>query len=190
MKLVFRQYLSLKRICLFLLLTQLPLSFLFAKDASKEPSKVSTKQAKIWQEFYNLGNADYRQEAFDKAEEQYSQALNLCKKPQQQEGIFYNLGNTLFRQAQKTEQIPQKRTLLENCIKHYENALSLNPKAKDTIHNLKVAKDALEKPWIELADCSEYLAEIIYTFHIGGSVSPILEARSKVLEEFAKNETK
>ena len=35
--------------------------------------------------------------------------------------------------------------MLENCIKHYENALSLNPKAKDTIHNLKVAKDALDK---------------------------------------------
>ena len=49
-----------------------------------------------------------------------------------------------------------------------------------------IDEEALDKPWLEIADCSEYLAKIIYTFHIGGSVSPILNARSKVLEEFAK----
>ncbi len=49
-----------------------------------------------------------------------------------------------------------------------------------------IPKDALEKPWLQVADCSEYLAKIIYTFHIGGSVSPILTARSKVLEDFSK----
>ena len=49
-----------------------------------------------------------------------------------------------------------------------------------------IAKESLEKPWLEVVDCSEYLAKIIYTFHIGGSVSPILNARSKVLEDFAK----
>ena len=73
----------------------------------------------------------------------------------------------------------------------FENAYEEGMFTKLFATNLSyIPKEALEKPWIEIADCSEYLAKIIYTFHIGGSVSPILEARSKVLEEFAKNETK
>ena len=50
-----------------------------------------------------------------------------------------------------------------------------------------IPDEAKEKKWLEIADCSEYLAKIIYTFHKGESVSNILEARSKVLEDFAKN---
>ena len=50
-----------------------------------------------------------------------------------------------------------------------------------------ISDDAKNRPWLSIADCSEYLAKIIYTFHIGGSVSPILTATSKVLEDFAKN---
>ena len=49
-----------------------------------------------------------------------------------------------------------------------------------------IIDEAKERNWLKIADCSEYLAKIIYTFHIGGSVSPILSATSKVLEDFAK----
>ena len=49
-----------------------------------------------------------------------------------------------------------------------------------------ISEEAKTRPWISIADCSLYLAKIIYTFHIGGSVSPILSATSKVLEDFAK----
>ena len=50
-----------------------------------------------------------------------------------------------------------------------------------------VPKEALEREWIYQADCSNYVAKIIYTYYQGGSVAPILEYRSKVLEDFAKN---
>ena len=50
-----------------------------------------------------------------------------------------------------------------------------------------VPKEALEKPWVYQADCSSYVAKIIYTFYTGKSVAPILEYRSKILEDFAKN---
>ena len=50
-----------------------------------------------------------------------------------------------------------------------------------------IMDEAKEKKWLEIGDCSKYLAKIIYTFHIGGSVSPILSATSKVLEDFSKN---
>lgn len=49
-----------------------------------------------------------------------------------------------------------------------------------------ISDEAKSRPWLTVVDCSEYLAKIIYTFHIGGSVSPILTATSKVLEDFAK----
>lgn len=49
-----------------------------------------------------------------------------------------------------------------------------------------ISDEAKSREWISIADCSEYLAKIIYTYHIGGSVSPILTATSKVLEEFSK----
>ena len=49
-----------------------------------------------------------------------------------------------------------------------------------------VPKEVLDKPWIYQADCSSYVAKIIYTFYQGKSVAPILEYRSKKLEDFAK----
>ncbi len=49
-----------------------------------------------------------------------------------------------------------------------------------------ILDEAQDRKWLRIADCSEYLAKIIYTFHIGGSVSPILSATSKVLEDFAR----
>ena len=50
-----------------------------------------------------------------------------------------------------------------------------------------VPSDALKKEWIYQVDCSNYVAKIIYTFYMGKSVAPILEYRSKKLEDFAKN---
>jgi len=49
-----------------------------------------------------------------------------------------------------------------------------------------VSKEALEKPWLKQADCSEYVAKIINTFYQGKSVSPILRYKSKLLEDFAR----
>ena len=50
-----------------------------------------------------------------------------------------------------------------------------------------VTDEALNRPWINQVDCSEYVAKIIYTFYKGQSVAPILEYKSKFLEDFARN---
>lgn len=50
-----------------------------------------------------------------------------------------------------------------------------------------VPEEALNRPWVRQADCSSYIAKIIYTYYKGESIAPILEYRSKVLEDFAKN---
>ena len=49
-----------------------------------------------------------------------------------------------------------------------------------------IIEEAKTRDWLKVADCSEYLAKIIHTFHVGGSVSPILSATSPVLENYAK----
>ena len=49
-----------------------------------------------------------------------------------------------------------------------------------------VSKEALLKPWLKQVDCSEYVAKIINTFYQGKSVAPILEYKSKLLEDFAR----
>ena len=49
-----------------------------------------------------------------------------------------------------------------------------------------VPKEVLKKKWIYQADCSNYVAKVIYTFYKGESVAPILEYRSKILEDFAR----
>ena len=50
-----------------------------------------------------------------------------------------------------------------------------------------VPKEALKKEWLCQADCSNYVAQIIYTFYQGKSVAPILDYRSKKLEDFARH---
>lgn len=50
-----------------------------------------------------------------------------------------------------------------------------------------VPEEALTRDWIYQADCSSFVAKIIYTFYQGKSVAPILEYRSKKLEDFAKH---
>ena len=62
----------------------------------------------------------------------------------------------------------------------------LSKQFNETFYGL-TKDEAKDKEWLEVGDCSKYLAKIIYTLHIGGSISPILSATSKVLEDFAKN---
>ena len=60
-------------------------------------------------------------------------------------------------------------------------------KNKNTTNLSYVPEEALNKPWIRQVDCSRYVAQIIYTFYKGQSVAPILQYKSKVLEDFARN---
>ena len=72
-------------------------------------------------------------------------------------------------------------------IKVFDDAYKEGEFTKIFTTNLSyIIDEAKTREWFEIADCSEYMAKIIYTFHIGGSVSPILTATSKVLEDFSK----
>lgn len=107
--------------------------------------KYCKKYPQEWQGHYNLGRQYYQQEDFTSAENSFAAALKNCQEPQSQESIFYNLGNTYFQQADDLEKKEEKIPLLEKSIQNYESALALNPEAKDTKHNLELAKKELEE---------------------------------------------
>ena len=50
-----------------------------------------------------------------------------------------------------------------------------------------VPEKALKKKWLVQADCSDYVAKIIYTFYQGKSVAPILDYKSDKLKDFARH---
>ena len=78
-------------------------------------------------------------------------------------------------------------SLFTKGIKVFEDAYKEGLFTRLYTTNLSyVPKEALEKEWICQVDCSNYVAKIIYTFYKGESVAPILEYRSKLLEDFAR----
>ena len=127
-------------------ITFFPIVTLTAAESQQQKlERYCQKYPQAWQGYYNLGRYYYQQEDFSAAESSFASALEKCQKPELQEAIFYNLGNTYFQQADDTENKEEKIPLLEKSIQNYESALSLNPEAEDTKHNLELAKKELEK---------------------------------------------
>ena len=78
-------------------------------------------------------------------------------------------------------------SLFTKGVEVFENAYKEGLFTRLYTTNLSyVPKEALEKPWIFQADCSNYVAKIIYMLYQGKSIAPILEYRSKKLEDFAR----
>src|SRR3989338_110093 len=76
---------------------------------------------------FNLGNAYYKGESFDKSLEAYKKAAEDKKSPLLQSKAFYNLGNSLFR---------RKET--DKAAEFYKQALRLNTKDEDAKYNLEL----------------------------------------------------
>lgn len=129
---------------IFLLIT----SFAIAEDTSKALQKLQnycTKHPDIWQGHYNLGRMHYQNSDLGNAEKCFTESIQHCEQPENQESILYNLGNTYFKQAEQAPEDQQKIPLLEKSVQNYEGAVALNKDAEDTQHNLAVAKKWLER---------------------------------------------
>ena len=75
---------------------------------------------------YNLGNAYYKEDSFDKSLQAYSKAAKNAG-PALQSGAYYNLGNALVRKEDK-----------KKAIEAYKQALRLNPADQDAKFNLEL----------------------------------------------------
>ena len=97
-----------------------------------------------WAGFYNLGIEQYKLMDYNAAQQSFSQALQNCSDPKEQEKIFYNLGNAGFRFSQ-SQSVDQQVLGFKESLQNYENALAIDKEAKDTQHNIEVVKRYLKR---------------------------------------------
>lgn len=76
---------------------------------------------------YNLGNAYYKEEVFERSLEGYRKAADAEKNPSLQAKAFYNLGNALVRRGEAVK-----------AVEFYKQALRLDPDDKDAKFNLEL----------------------------------------------------
>ncbi len=94
---------------------------------------------------FNRGNALYRMKKLDEAETDYRKiAENASLAPELRADAFYNIGNGYFTRA-KDAQGEQKEAWLKDAIKHYKQALKLNPNDLQAKQNLELAKAILKQ---------------------------------------------
>ncbi|MCK5072264.1 MAG: VWA domain-containing protein [Bacteriovoracaceae bacterium] len=137
-----------KLLLIFLMLFALPQtgrSGIFKKDAqqlydggdySKAVQKYLDRQMEDQdnpQLKYNLGNSYYKAKSYKEAYQFFSDSALKGDKTLSQKS-YYNLGNTSYRLGK-----------LPEAIKHYEQALNLNPDDADAKYNLEFAREELKK---------------------------------------------
>ena len=83
---------------------------------------------------YNLGNALYAQQQYEKAAEQFNKAAAQSTDPAVRSGAYHNLGNSLLQQKKYAESIDA-----------YKKALRDAPANADTKYNLAYAQQMLKK---------------------------------------------
>ncbi len=105
-------------------------------------------------------------------------------------------GESMLDVAEEIKKRGAKRIFMFSAYAMFTKGLEIFDKAykdklfdKIFVTNLSyISEEAKKRDWLVIVDCSEYLAKIIFNYHIGGSVSPILTSTSKVLEDFAKGD--
>jgi len=103
-------------------------------DAETQFREALLKNQKSVPGMFNLGNALFAQQKYDKAREQYELVAATEKDIKIQAAAFHNIGNT-FAQEQNYAQ----------AINAYKKALKLNPKDDDTRYNLALANALLKQ---------------------------------------------
>jgi len=103
------------------------------KEAEATYRKVVAKKAQDVTSNFNLGDALYKQNQFDKAGEQFNK-LGESKNKAVAAGAYHNLGNSLLENKK-----------LDESIEAYKKSLLNNPKDEETRYNLAYAQEKLKK---------------------------------------------
>lgn len=102
-------------------------------EAAKAYEKAAEVNSASFEAAFNLGNAMYRQDSLENAQEQFQLAANLAKDKEQEAEAYHNLGNTYL-----------KKQDFQKSIEAYKNALRRNPSEEETRYNLAYAKEMLK----------------------------------------------
>jgi tetratricopeptide (TPR) repeat protein len=109
-----------------------------------------TEEPDTGEVLFNKGNVFFQKGEYEKAREAYQAAALHTKDLALEAAAHYNLGNTVFAEGQKKlETDPQKAlSLWGESIRHYQEALRIDPLLKEAAQNIEVARLALK----DLAD--------------------------------------
>jgi Ca-activated chloride channel homolog len=112
--------------------------------------KALTEQPDSGEIFFNKGNALFQKGEYDKAREAYQVAALHTKDLSLEASAHYNLGNTIFAEGQKQLESDPRKTLAqwEQSIRHYQEALRIDPQIKDAGQNIEVVRLSMK----DLAD--------------------------------------
>lgn len=93
---------------------------------------------------FNAGAAAYKLGQYQKAIENFSEAIRLGDKNLQLRA-HYNLANSLVRSGEAAESIEKKKRDWKNAIENYEAVLAAEPENQKAKDNLEVVKKLLEE---------------------------------------------
>lgn len=90
---------------------------------------------------YNQANCHYKLDQTDLAVELFQKVLSQSNDPSLQEKAHFNLGNCSFRQAtsQESPELQEALKQLQTAVKHYRQALTMNPNDAEAKHNIALA---------------------------------------------------
>ena len=91
---------------------------------------------------FNKGTVSYRKGDFNAAQDLFEDAALKTRELDLEALCRYNIGNCSFREAQGQTGSDLKKAVEEygKSIKHYQEALKLNPELRDAAHNIEVAR--------------------------------------------------
>ncbi len=97
-------------------------------------NKALEKDANYGAAQYNLGSANYRNDSFALAEQQFESAASQAKTDNEKADALHNLGNAFMQQKK-----------YEDAVKTYKKSLRINPEDQNTRYNLAYALEKLKQ---------------------------------------------
>lgn len=97
---------------------------------------------------YNLSNAYYKQDKYNKSEELLNKLIQTTVDTKKLADLNYNLGNSLVMQAPKLlkeKKMDEGLKFLKSGLKAYKNALLKNPEDKKAKYNYIKTKEIIKK---------------------------------------------
>ena len=114
------------------------------ENAFKHYQELLDKKSNDPRLHFNSGDAAYQAGQLDKAQSEFSEALN-SPDIQLQQKSYYNLANTYYRLGQQSQEPDKKQEFWENSLKNYESALKLNKQDPQAAFNNDFVKRQLEE---------------------------------------------
>jgi tetratricopeptide (TPR) repeat protein len=100
---------------------------------------------------FNAGNALYKQKKYAEATEAYQQALKTPMKTAKDSSFaaraHYNLGNSFYQKGAAADSTATEQAIgdVREALARYKKSLQLDPKNRDTKHNLERAQGLLQQ---------------------------------------------